>query len=79
LIPRLADMAQGASTRTPLPELLTVVELAAYLDRPVSTIHYWRGKGEGPPALKLGKQLRFRAADVVQWLEERRREGGDAD
>lgn len=71
-------MAEDVSSGT-LPELLTVAELADYLDRPVSTIHYWRGKGLGPPALKVGKQLRFRAADVARWLDERRQEGGDAD
>jgi excisionase family DNA binding protein len=64
-------MAPVSESATLLPELLSVVELAEYLDRPVSTIRYWRGKGEGPPALKIGKELRFRASDVVRWLEER--------
>jgi excisionase family DNA binding protein len=54
-------------------ELLSVVELAEYLGVPVSTIHYWRGKEGGPPGFKVGKQLRFRAADIVRWLEERAR------
>jgi excisionase family DNA binding protein len=66
-------MAQDVSSATRLPELLSVVELADYLGVPVSTIHYWRGKEEGPPGFKVGKQLRFRAADVVHWLEERAR------
>jgi excisionase family DNA binding protein len=65
-------MAQDLSSETRLPDLLSVLELAEYLAVPVSTIHYWRGKGLGPPGFKVGKQLRFRAADVVRWLEERR-------
>jgi predicted DNA-binding transcriptional regulator AlpA len=38
---------------------------------PVSTIYHWRGRGEGPPALKVGKRLRFRADDVLKWLDDR--------
>jgi len=64
-------MTQDVSSASPLPELLSVTELAEYLGVPVSTIHYWRGKEQGPPGFKVGKQLRFRAADVVRWLEER--------
>jgi excisionase family DNA binding protein len=66
-----------AQAETTLPDLLSVAELADYLGVPVSTIHYWRGKEQGPPALKVGRRLRFRVADVVRWLEER--DGGDAD
>ena len=62
-------MAQETTSDERLPELLSATELAAYLGVPVSTIHFWRGKGKGPPAFKLGKQLRFRAVDVVGWLE----------
>jgi excisionase family DNA binding protein len=64
-------MDQEAASETQLPELLSPSEVAAYLGIPVSTVHYWRGKGQGPPALKVGKRLRFRATDVVRWLEER--------
>jgi excisionase family DNA binding protein len=60
-----------AQVETSLPDLLSVAELADYLGVPVSTIHYWRGKEQGPPALKVGRRLRFRVVDVVCWLEER--------
>jgi excisionase family DNA binding protein len=69
-------MARDRSTVTPLPELLSPAEVAAYLDVPVSTIHFWRGKGQGPSVFKVGKRLRFRASDVASWLEEQK--GGDA-
>lgn len=61
-------MAPTTMTDAGLPELLSASELADYLGVPVSTIHYWRGKGQGPPALKVGKRLRFRTADVADWL-----------
>jgi excisionase family DNA binding protein len=64
-------MAEDTRTVKQLPSLLSAVELAAYLGVPRSTIHYWRGKGKGPPGFKVGKQLRFRASDVERWLEER--------
>jgi excisionase family DNA binding protein len=69
-------MAQDAASETRLPDLLSATELAAYLGIPVSTVHFWRGKGQGPPALKVGKQLRFRAVDVATWLERQETKGG---
>jgi excisionase family DNA binding protein len=54
-----------------LSRLLTVRELANLLQVPVKTIYTWRYKGIGPPAVPLGRYLRFRADDVVVWLEKR--------
>jgi excisionase family DNA binding protein len=56
-----------------LPELLGIPELAAYLGVPVSTLYVWRQRGEGPPGFKVGKRVRYRASDVVAWLEQQRR------
>jgi excisionase family DNA binding protein len=53
--------------------LLTIEEVADLLVVPLSTLHAWRYKGEGPPALKVGKHLRYREADVLHWLETRSR------
>jgi excisionase family DNA binding protein len=64
-------MTRDASSETQLPELLTVAQVAAYLGVPVSTIHFWRGRKEAPPGIKVGKRLYFRATDVAQWLEDR--------
>jgi excisionase family DNA binding protein len=57
-----------------LPKLLTIRELALYLDVPVSTIYLWRSRGTGPRGFKIGKQVRYRAPDVAEWVEERRDE-----
>jgi excisionase family DNA binding protein len=64
-----------AQAGTSLPDLLSISELADYLGVPVSTIHYWRGKEQGPPALKVGRRLRFRTVDVARWLSEKREAG----
>ena len=62
-------MAQVIAAKDALPEILSVAELAAYLGVPVSTIYFWRGRGEGPPGFKVGRQVRYRADDVSLWLE----------
>jgi excisionase family DNA binding protein len=49
--------------------LLTTQQLADLLQIPVDTLYAWRSRGEGPPAYRLGKHLRFRAAEVSSWLE----------
>ncbi len=51
--------------------LLTVEELANYLDVPVATIYAWRHRRQGPPGFRVGRHLRFRYSDVQRWIEER--------
>lgn len=52
------------------PRLLTVAEVAEILSVPVSTVHHWAVRGEGPPSFKVGKHRRFDAALVRAWIEE---------
>jgi excisionase family DNA binding protein len=69
----------GRGSTTPVPEatreslsrLLTVQELADLLQVPLKTIYTWRYKGIGPPAVPVGKYLRFRTEDVAAWLDTR--------
>jgi len=51
--------------------LLSIRELAAHLGVPETTVRYWHRKGVGPPAIKIGKHLRFRPVDVDRWLAEK--------
>jgi excisionase family DNA binding protein len=64
-------MGETLSSENQLPDLMSVPEVAAYLGVPISTIHFWRGRKQGPPALKVGRRLMFRARDVAAWLDER--------
>jgi predicted DNA-binding transcriptional regulator AlpA len=48
-----------------------VQELADLLQVPLKTIYTWRYKRIGPPAVPMGKYLRFRPEDVAAWLDER--------
>lgn len=58
-------------TQFALSRLLTVEELADLLQVPTKTIYAWRYKGIGPPAVPVGKYLRFRTEDVAAWLDTR--------
>lgn len=51
-------------------ELLTIEEAAARIRRPVATLRYWRHRGEGPRAFKIGARVMYKAGDVDGWLEE---------
>jgi excisionase family DNA binding protein len=51
--------------------LLTVEDLAEYLEVPVATVYAWRYRDAGPPGFRVGRHLRFRWCDVESWIEER--------
>ena len=53
-----------------MERLLTVEEVADFLGVPVNTLYQWRHKGTGPVAFRVGRFLRYDAADVRQWLTE---------
>jgi len=55
-----------------MPELLTISQAAAYLNVPVATLRWWRTEGAGPPAVKLGRHLRYDKAEVDRWVAERK-------
>jgi excisionase family DNA binding protein len=58
-----------------LDPLLTSDELATWLGVPVGTVKAWRTRGGGPPAIRVGpRAIRYRAAAVTAWLEERTEE-----
>jgi excisionase family DNA binding protein len=58
-----------------LRQLLSVEQLADLLQVPVSTIYHWRLRGEGPRPMRVGRYLRYEAADVARWIEGRKATG----
>lgn len=51
-------------------DLLTAVEVSQLLRVPVSWIYArTSGSGERIPFLKLGRHLRFKRSEVIQWIE----------
>lgn len=55
-------------------ELMTVGQVSAYLQIPVSTLYRWRSRGGGPTGFRLGRHLRYRPEDIHEWLLARRPE-----
>lgn len=49
--------------------LLTVAQVADYLQIPVQTLYLWHHKGTGPSAIKVGRHLRYRQADLDAWVQ----------
>ncbi|MCH7901703.1 MAG: helix-turn-helix domain-containing protein [Acidobacteria bacterium] len=54
-----------------LDPLLSVQDLAAYLEVPVATLYAWRYRRQGPTGFKVGRHLRYRKSDVDRWINER--------
>ncbi|MFO7194036.1 MULTISPECIES: helix-turn-helix domain-containing protein [Thermocrispum] len=53
-----------------MPKLLSVEDLSDILGIPVNTLYQWRTKGYGPPGCRMGKYVRYRPEDVMQWVAE---------
>lgn len=66
------EQSTEIGTITPLPKMLTVREVAALLAVPVSTVHHWAARNEGPPSFKIGKHRRFFEDEVVAWVRHQR-------
>lgn len=49
--------------------LLKPPEAAAVLLVSTRTLEYWRPRGEGPPFVRVGRGVRYRAADLEAWLD----------
>jgi excisionase family DNA binding protein len=52
-------------------DLMTLLEVAAYLRVPVATLRYWRHLGRGPAGFRLGRRVMYRREDVERWIGER--------
>jgi excisionase family DNA binding protein len=50
--------------------LLDLGWLSEFLGIPPRTIYNWRLRGEGPPAYRVGRHLRYHKSDVERWLAE---------
>jgi excisionase family DNA binding protein len=54
-----------------MTEYLTLDEAADYLRRPVDTLRYWRKRGIGPKAARVGRGLLYRKAELDRFVQER--------
>jgi len=49
---------------------LPLIEVALFLDLPVSTLNKLHTQGRGPRTFKIGRRLYVRQADLRAWLDE---------
>ena len=56
------------TTAQDLRPLLSAEDLADFLGVPLNTVYVWNHRRQGPPALKVGRHLRYRWAEVEAWL-----------
>jgi excisionase family DNA binding protein len=49
--------------------LMSLEDVAGYLGVPVRTVYSWRSIGKGPRGFRVGKYVRYKAADIDAWLE----------
>lgn len=49
--------------------LWTLRDVSVFLAVPVGTLYQWRVRGEGPPAMRLGRHLRFDPSEVRCWAD----------
>ncbi|TDC54378.1 DNA-binding protein [Jiangella ureilytica] len=54
---------------TSMDQLWTVDDVSHFLRVPVKTLYQWRWRGEGPPARKVGRHLRYDPAKLRMWLD----------
>ena len=52
-----------------MERLLTPKDVAELLGVPVGTLYRWRHIGTGPKAMRVGKHLRFRLADIEEYVD----------
>jgi excisionase family DNA binding protein len=55
--------------------LLTEAEVADLLRVSPRTVRRWRNEGTGPPALRVGRRIRYRRSAVEAWLDRRDQAG----
>ena len=59
-----------ATTSKDLLPLMTPADLSEYLGVPLGTLANWRYQRRGPAFVRLGRHVRYRADDVLEWIRE---------
>jgi predicted DNA-binding transcriptional regulator AlpA len=54
-------------------QMLPETDAADILCQSVRTLQKWRVIGYGPEYFKIGRSVRYRRREVVEWIESRRR------
>ncbi len=63
-----ADVSQNRSNRSELSELIDYAELGRITRKSIVTLRRYNMAGTGPKFLRIGRHVRFRREDVLEWL-----------
>ncbi|MFI5959708.1 helix-turn-helix domain-containing protein [Cryptosporangium sp. NPDC051539] len=50
-------------------EWMTIDEISVELKIPPATLYVWKGKGDFPRWMRVGKHIRVRRIDFDEWVE----------
>lgn len=66
----LIDFVQGEADHVPhSKKWISIEELAEHLDVSAVTIRFWIRSGKDIPAVRIGRQWRFKIEDVDEWIQ----------
>lgn len=68
LPPPPSTVPQSGHQGRPDP-LLSLEDVSEWLGVSPRTLYNWRHRGGGPPALRIGRHLRYRREDVQAWVD----------
>ena len=68
----LIDITERAGTEAPANHPLTEAQAAVRLGLKVPTLRAWRHQGRGPAYVRLGRAVRYLAADLEEFLASNR-------
>lgn len=57
-------------------EIMTLQQVAEYLQVPVTTVYDWRTRGIGPKGSRVGRYVRYRKSVVDAWLDRQAERNG---
>jgi hypothetical protein len=60
---------QNPNAGEPLERLITVKEAAEFLRCSVVSLNRWRGTGNGPPFVRVGRHVKSAIADAIELAE----------
>lgn len=64
-------MTTASKVRLP-DDLLTTTEVADHVRVPAKSVVGWRSKGTGPVFVRYGRHVRYRWADLQEWIRSQR-------
>lgn len=52
-----------------MEKLWSTADVSDFLGIPVGTLYQWRHRGYGPKGTRVGRHIRFRPDDVMEWFD----------